>query len=65
MPDYALGVAANRDGSFGMAAALFKAQTGRVPWEVHDLPHRPKTGADYKEKVASVLPQFLRKPARA
>jgi DNA repair protein RadD len=54
--DSCLGVAANRNGTFGMAKLLFNQKTGEWPPEAL-LPPRE----DWGKKVSDVLPGFVRK----
>lgn len=57
----ALGIAASKKGTLAMAAAIFKNDSGRLPWQVPSLPYLPSTPGKYNERVTDLFPQFDRK----
>ena len=56
----ALAIAAARDGSCGMAASIFKSETGILPWNAPQLPHLPVRQEDWKKSVRTLFPNFYR-----
>ncbi len=55
-----LAIAAARDQTCGAALAMFRRETGLLPWNIPALPHVPVGSDQWQRKVRDLFPQYYR-----